>query len=180
MPRGFLLAGSITPILLAACASGPAPRGEPTQAPAAASSAPPAPASAEPVATTPAEPADGMVTIRGKSTPIKAMKLTKEGGEFYFYAHSEADEGIGIRLGAALKVGEKIERDRGVMGHVNENGTKLNVGDSSSFSFEVTKLELGTWEKPGKCSGRFAAEVKTKDDVIKVSGPFVDIECYAV
>jgi hypothetical protein len=121
-----------------------------------------------------------MVTIRGKSSPIKSMKLTREGGEFYFYADDEAGEGIGITLGAELKEGAKIERDRGVTGHVVENGSKVNVGDSSSFSFEVTKLQLGSWDKPGKCSGRFRAEVKTKEDAIKVSGSFVDVECFAM
>lgn len=167
-------------------------------------SAPPSPVSAEPAAAIPTTPevpaaatapassppaqaaataakhADGMVTLRGKSSPIVKMKLTQEGGEFYFYVDDEAGEGVGIRLGADLKVGAKIERDRGVMGHVQENGSPVNVGDSSSFSFEVTKLKLGTWEKPGTCSGKFTAEVKTPNFTIQASGPFTDIECFSM
>lgn len=180
MFRRVLLAGGIIPVLLTACASSSPPGAEPAKAPTARSAAAPAVESAKATEPAAAGPVEGTVTLRGKSSPIKAMKLTKEGGEFYFYAHGESDEGIGLSLGATLKVGEKIQRDRGVMGHITEDGKKLNVGDSSSFTFEVTKLELGTWEKPGKCSGRFSAEVKTKGDVIKVSGPFVDIECYAM
>lgn len=177
-----LFAASVAPILLAACAASPPPNAQPPKAPepASARATPPAATSPEPAPAAPGSPAEGMVTIKGKSAPIKTMKLTREGAEFYFYAHNEQDEGIGIMLGAKVQAGEKIERDRGVTGHVTENGAKLNVGDSSSFTFVPTKLELGTWEKPGKCSGRFQAEVKTKDDVIKVSGAFVDVECYAL
>jgi hypothetical protein len=143
-----------------------------------------APAAATPTTSTQETPttthSDGMVTLRGKSSPIAKMRLTKEDGQFYFNADDEAGEGVGLRLGADLKVGAKIERDRGVTGHVLENGSPVNVGDSSSFSFEVTKLELGTWEKPGKCSGRFSAEVKTPDLTIQASGPFTDIECFSI
>ncbi|MCC6900382.1 MAG: hypothetical protein IT377_15495 [Polyangiaceae bacterium] len=165
---------------LAACGTAPAPpsaapeRSAPKATPAA---SPPAPAASAPGA---ADRTGGTVTIRGKTTPVTSVKLTKEGGEFYFYAHNADDEGIGVSLGAELKVGAKIQKPRGVMGHVLEDGKKLNVGDSSSVTFEATSLDLGTWEKPGKCSGSWSAEVKTPTDVIKASGTFKDVECYAL
>ncbi|MBI3201079.1 MAG: hypothetical protein HYZ29_05995 [Myxococcales bacterium] len=177
-----LLASTCLVLALAACGGASPP---PTAVPAGSGPAPSAP-KPEPAATPPAPAAsapdrtEGTVTIRGKATPVTTVKLTKEAGEFYFYAHNADDEGIGVSLGAELKVGAKIQKSRGVMGHVLEDGKKLNVGDSSSVTFEATSLDLGTWEKPGKCSGSWSAEVKTPTDVIKVSGTFKDVECYAL
>lgn len=143
-----------------------------------AASVPPPVASAD-ASAAPAGASSGTLSIAGKTVPLTAFELRgDEDGEYYFYAKAENEEGIALSLGQDVAEGAKIAKDRGVTGHVLEGGKIVNVGDASTMTFELAKKALGTWEKPGKCSGGFTAETKYKSMVIKASGTFEGAPCW--